>query len=171
VAWGTVWRCALYGMVHSWLMLVTNAISEKYGIYHWVGRTLNYPAADAFLGDPTAPRGWAIYVFIAMLIFSFVMVSPLGRNALQRNADRPLSWSDAAPILFIGVMGLQSYLNPVNLTVGNISLWTLGFFAAFVGYRFVALMRAQRDGVTTTSIECRPPTSFVTTAGGQSSLM
>jgi hypothetical protein len=143
--WQNVWRCGLYGMVHSWLMLVFNAECEKFGLYHWVGRTLEYPPADVFLGDPTAPRGWAIYVFVTMLVFTFVMVPLLGANAIQHADQRRLDWADAAPIVLIGVMGLQVYFNPVNRTVGNIAFWTLGFFAAFVGYRFVALMRAQHE--------------------------
>ncbi|AYE96728.1 hypothetical protein C0J29_19960 [Mycobacterium paragordonae] len=151
--WQTIWRCALYGMVHSWLMLVTNAISVKFDIYHWVGRSLTYSADDAFLGDPTAPLGWAMYVFITMLVFTFVMLPLLGRNTLQHNADRPLTWSDGAPIVFFGVMGLLNYFNPVNLTAGNIALWTLGFFAALTGYRFVTLMRDHHEYVENRSAE------------------
>jgi hypothetical protein len=146
--WQTVWRCGLYGLVHSWLMLVCNAECEKFGLYHWVGRTLRYSPADMFLGDPTAPRGWAIYVFVTMLVFAFAMVPLLGKTALQHARLRRLDWADGAPIVLMGVIGVQVYLNPVNLTVGNIALWTLGFFAALVGYRFVALMRVPRATVT-----------------------
>lgn len=143
--WQTVWRCGLYGMVHSWLMLVFNAECEKFGLYHWVGRTLRYRPPDMFLGDPTAPRGWAIYVFVTMLTFASLIMPILGKAAVQQAKTRWLDWADAAPIVLIGVMGLQVYLNPVNRTVGNVALWTLGFFAAFVGYRFVALLRAQSE--------------------------
>jgi uncharacterized protein YhhL (DUF1145 family) len=151
--WQTGWRCALYGMVHSWLMLVYNGDCEKFGLYRWVGRSLERPPADMFLGDPTAPRGWAIYVFITMLVFTVVMVPLLGKSALNDAADRPLAWSDGAPILLFGVMGVMGYLNPVNATVGNVALWTMGFFAGFVGYRFAAMMRAQaaRDRLPTAS--------------------
>lgn len=143
--WQNIWRCLLYGMVHSWLMLMINGVCEKYGIYTWVGRTAalrQANPADVFLGDPTAPRGWAIYVFVTMLVFTFVMVPLLGRTALEP-AERGLNWADGVPVLFFLVMGIQMYASPANLTEGNIALWTFGFFGAFVGYRFVALMRAQ----------------------------
>src|SRR6516225_10352912 len=42
---------------------VFDALRVKWGLYRWVGRSLDYPVADTFFGDPTAPRGWAIYVF------------------------------------------------------------------------------------------------------------
>ena len=148
--WQTVWRCAFYAMVHSWLMLVFNADCEKFGLYHWVGRSLNVSADDRFLGDPVAPRSWAIYVFITMIVFTFVMLPLLGKPALRRAVDHALQWSDGAPIALFGMMGLIVYLNPVNKTVGNVALWTMGFFAVFVGYRFIAVMRGQGDAVGAT---------------------
>ncbi|OBH49272.1 hypothetical protein [Mycobacterium sp. E2479] len=143
VWWQIVWRCALYGMVHSWLMLVFNADCEKFGVYRWVGRSLKRPAADMFLGDPTAPRGWAIYVLVTTAVFTAVMLPLIGKAAVARAADPVLQWSDGAPVVLFGAMGVMVYLNPANKTVGNIALWTMGFLAAFVGYRFVALIRAQ----------------------------
>ncbi len=142
--WQIVWRCLLYGMVHSWYMFVFDSLCVEWGLYHWVGRSLNYPAADAFFGDPTAPRGWAIYVFVAMLVFSFVMVPLLGKTAVNRAARARLAWPDAAPIVFMGVTGVQMYLNPINQSAANIALWTLGFFAIFVGYRLVDEIRTPR---------------------------
>lgn len=155
--WENLWRCALYGFVHSWYMLVYNGLCEKWGLYHWVGHTLDYSAADRFFGDPKAPLGWAIYVVIAMAIFTFVMVPLLGQTALTRAQNAKLSWVDAAPAVFIGVMGLEMYLNPVNASVGNVALWTLGFFAACVGLRFVGLMRDQRTRMPDPAVQSERP--------------
>ncbi|CDO89111.1 hypothetical protein [Mycobacterium triplex] len=143
--WQTLWHCALYGFVHSWLMLVFNGECERFGLYRWVGKSLNRPAADMFLGDPTAPRGWAIYVFVTMVVFTFVMVPLLGTAALARADERALQVSDGAPIVLFGTMGVTVHANAPNQTVGNVALWTVGFFAVLVSYRFVAILRDQRQ--------------------------
>ncbi|WP_287001311.1 MULTISPECIES: hypothetical protein [Gordonia] len=146
--WENVWRCVLYGFVHSWYMFVFNGLCEQWGLYRWVGSSMDYSAADMAFGDPRAPIGWAIYVFVAMLIFTFVMIPLLGKDAVARARKSPLAWVDAAPVVFIAIMGIQVFLNPVNRSVGNVAMWTLGFFGLTVGLRFVGLMRAQRAAVT-----------------------
>lgn len=142
--WQNLWRCVLYGFVHSWMMLMCNELCVKWGVYSWVGHSAQRPAEDMFLGDPAAPGGWLIYVVVSMLAFTFVMVPWLGRDALDRSRTRRLEWADGAPILFWAVMALQNYFNPINnATVANVVMWTIGFFAAFTGYRFVDAMRAK----------------------------
>lgn len=144
--WQNVWRCILYGFVHSWMMLMCNELCVKWGVYRWVGHSAERPTADMFLGDPSAPGGWLTYVVATMLVFTFVMIPLFGRDSLTQANGRGLAWSDGAPIVFWGVLALQNYFNPVNnATVANVVLWTIGFFAAFVGYRFVDLMRRQAD--------------------------
>ncbi|MEB4209534.1 hypothetical protein [Mycobacterium sp. 94-17] len=154
--WQNLWRCGLYGLVHSWLMLIFNGDCEKFGLYRWVGRSLKNSSADMFLGDPAAPRGWAIYVFVTMVAFTFVMVPSVGKAAVRRGGTQVLRWSDGAPIVLFGAMALMVYVNPTNKTVGNVALWTMGFFALFVAYRFVDLMRGRRTATipstTTTSV-------------------
>ena len=143
--WQTVWRCVLYGFVHSWLMLMFNELCENWDVYQWVGHSARRPAEDMFLGDPRAPLGWLIYVVVTMLIFSLVIMPVLGRHALAAASARPLAWADGAPIVFLGVLALQVALNRINnATVANVALWTMGFFAVLVGYRFADVMRLQR---------------------------
>ncbi|GLV12145.1 hypothetical protein [Mycobacterium intracellulare] len=155
--WQNVWRCVLYGFVHSWMMLMCNELCVKWGVYRWVGHSAERPAADMFLGDPSAPGGWLIYVVAAMLVFTFVMIPLVGRDSLAKAARRRLAWSDGAPIVFWGVLALQNYFNPVNnATVANVVLWTMGFFAAFVGYRFVDLMRTQNRDNSPTDADVSP---------------
>lgn len=141
-----MWRCVLYGFVHSWYMFLCNSLAVERGIYHWVGKSRDVAARDFFFGDPTAPRGWAIYVVVEMLAFTLVMLPRFGQERIDRSVRRPLAWSDAAPILFLGVMAAQIYLNGEDRTTGNVVLWTLGFFAALVGYRFAQLMKQQTLG-------------------------
>lgn len=155
--WQNVWRCVLYGFVHSWLMFMCNDLCVKYGFYRWVGHSATRPAEDMALGDPAAPTGWLIYVLVTMLIFTFVMVPWLGRAALSRDGARRLDWADGAPIAFWLVMGVQNFLNPVNnATTANVVMWTMGFFGVFAGYRFVTLLRAQR--ATEVAVESPEPT-------------
>jgi hypothetical protein len=142
--WQNVWRCVIYGFVHSWMMLLTNGLCEKWGIYRWVGHSARRPEADMFLGDPAAPAGWLFYVVVTMLAFGYVMIPLVGRRAVERANARPLAWADAAPIVFLGASAAQQYFSPINnATVANVSMWTMGFFAVFVGYRFVDLMRSR----------------------------
>ncbi|MGV9669209.1 hypothetical protein ACWDPV_01255 [Gordonia sp. NPDC003504] len=155
--WENLWRCALYGFVHSWYMFVYNALCEKWELYRWVGHTLDYSEADRFFGDPKAPLGWAIYVVVAMAAFTFVMVPVLGKSALTRARVARLSWVDAAPVVVIGGMGVEMYLNPVNASVGNIALWTLGFFAACVGLKFVEVLRDQRNELPNSDVQRPSP--------------
>ncbi|KAA1250752.1 hypothetical protein F0Q45_07945 [Mycobacterium simiae] len=144
--WQNVWRCVLYGFVHSWLMFMCNDLCVKHDLYRWVGHSAQRQAQDMFLGDPAAPTGWLIYVFITMLAFTFVMVPWLGRDAMRRAGTQRLDWTDGAPILFWAVMAVQNFLSAVNNpTVANVVMWTMGFFAVFTGYRFVTIMRAQRS--------------------------
>ncbi len=139
-----LWRCLLYGMVHSWYMFLCNSLAIEEGIYRWVGRTLELPAGDTFFGDPSAPRGWAIYVIVVMVPFLFLVLPRAGAERLDRIDVRPLVWADASPILFLGGMATMIYVNPVDRTTGNVVFWTIGFFSLLTACRFVDLMRAQR---------------------------
>jgi hypothetical protein len=93
--------------------------------------------------------------FVAMLIFSFVMMPLLGKPAIERAARARLTWSDAAPIVFMGTMAIQMYVNPINESAGNIALWTPGFFALIVGYRFVAEIQRQHKAPSQDAADLR----------------
>ncbi|OBK82446.1 hypothetical protein A5649_08915 [Mycolicibacter heraklionensis] len=143
--WQNLWRCVLYGFVHSWMMLTYNELCETWGVYRWVGHSTERPTDDMFLGDPAAPGGWLSYVVVSMLLFAALLAHRWGRGAVARSLTRKPAWSDGAPILFWTVIALQNYFNPINnATVANVAMWTMGFFAAFAGYRFVDVMRTAK---------------------------
>jgi hypothetical protein len=147
--WQVVWRCLLYGMLHAWIAFLANGFCTKFGVYEWVGRSRALPPQDAFFGDPALPIGWTVWGFVTTLVISLVLIPTLGKAALAQSGARPLSWADAAPIVVIGAYAFALFLNPVNKSVGSVTLFMFGFISLFALYRFVALMVEQnRPGAT-----------------------
>ncbi|WP_421843147.1 hypothetical protein [Mycobacterium sp.] len=152
--WQTLWRFALYAMVHASYAFAFDGLCRQWGIYQWVGNTLStYSSADLFFGDPRLPWGWAIWVVMVMVIFfALTKLRTLGQH-IADTGTRRLTWADAAPIVFLAMACVQVYLQAVNDAVGNVTLWTLGFFAALVGYKFVAILRSQMPADNTATAD------------------
>lgn len=144
-SWQVVWRCLLYGMLHAWIAFLANGYCTKFGVYEWVGHSRELPPQDAFFGDPALPLGWTVWGFVTTLVISWVLLPTLGRAALAQAAVRPLSWADAAPIVVIGAYALGLFINPVNKSVGSVTLFMFGFISLLALYRFSALMVEQNQ--------------------------
>ena len=143
--WQVVWRCLLYGMLHAWIAFLANGFCTKFGVYEWVGKSRALPPQDAFFGDPALPIGWTVWGFVTTLVISLMLIPTLGKAALARSEARPLSWADAAPIVVIGAYAFALFLNPVNNSVGSVTLFMFGFISLFALYRFVGLMVEQKQ--------------------------
>ncbi|GAB2518880.1 hypothetical protein [Nocardia heshunensis] len=139
--WQVVWRCLLYGMLHAWLAFLTNGFCTKFGVYEWVGKSAALSPQDSFFGDPELPIGWTVWGFVTTLVVSFVLIPTLGKDALTRSERRPLGWVDTAPIIVLGSYAFALYLNPVNRSVGSVTLFMFGFISLLALYRFAAALR------------------------------
>ncbi|WP_078325403.1 hypothetical protein [Mycobacteroides salmoniphilum] len=146
--WQVIWHCVLYGMLHAWIAFLANGFCTKFGIYEWVGKSRALAPEDSFFGDPALPIGWAIWGFLITLIISFALLPFLGKDALARSEQRPLSWVDAAPIVVIGAYAFGLFLNPVNESVGSVILFMFGFISLLSLYRFTAALLKQTDSKT-----------------------
>lgn len=141
--WQVVWHCVLYGMLHAWIAFLANGFCTKFGVYEWVGKSGALPAQDSFFGDPALPIGWAVWGFTTTLVISLVLIPALGKDVLARSEARPLSWADTAPIVVLGSYALALVINPVNKSVGSVTLFMFGFISLLALYRFAAVMAEQ----------------------------
>lgn len=141
--WQVVWHCVLYGMLHAWIAFLANGFCTKFGVYEWVGKSGALPAQDSFFGDPALPIGWAVWGFTITLVISLVLIPALGKDILARSEARPVSWADAAPIVVLGSYALALVINPVNKSVGSVTLFMFGFISLLALYRFAAVMVEQ----------------------------
>lgn len=138
--WQVVWHCLLYGMLHAWIAFLANGYCTKFGVYEWVGHSRELAPQDSFFGDPALPVGWTVWGFVTTLVITFVLIPTLGKTALARTQARSLSWVDAAPIVVLGAYALALCINPVNKSVGSVTLFMFGFISLLTLYRFVVLM-------------------------------
>lgn len=156
-SWQVVWRCLLYGMLHAWIAFLANGFCTKFGVYEWVGHSRELHPQDAFFGDPALPIGWTVWGFVTTLVILWVLIPALGGTALAQAAVRPLSWVDAAPIVVIGAYAFGLFINPVNKSVGSVTLFMFGFISLLALYRFAALMveQNQSGSVSKASLQVR----------------
>lgn len=155
--WQVVWHCVLYGMLHAWIAFLANGFCTKFGVYEWVGKSRALPTQDSFFGDPALPMGWAVWGFAITLVISFVLIPTLGKDTLARSEARPLSWADAAPIVVLGSYAFALFLNPVNKSVGSVTLFMFGFISLLALYRFVVLMVEQNRSSAALKASLRGP--------------
>ncbi len=130
--------CLIGGFFSSSIWFTTEPLCINMGFFEYTGVT----ETESYFGaDLHAVHGWGAVVAIQLFIFIKLLVPTIG--APEEKPLHPIL--DSVPFLYMGVLALMFYINPVNPTTGTVTMWSMGAFTLAGAFCLGPAIKASRE--------------------------